>query len=229
MQTLTLDRNAALTHRLEEGRLGLRSRAVDLIGENDVGEQGSFGEMEILGLPPVDRHADDVRRKQIAGELDPLEVQPQRARQRLRESRLADSWNVFDQHVAASQHCDDGQSYGLRLAPYDGGHRRLEAAQDGSSVIFPTQNTRCLRHQDLPELASCGRPRRGAAISPYPYSSKRRIIAEHAPSRTPCSAPVLSAVDRPLARTQRLSYSRYSPRSPAGIGTLTSTWKPSPS
>ena len=59
--------------------------------------------MNPLVLAVEDRHADDVGRQQIAGELDALEVQPQGPRQRVGQRGLADAGEVFDQQMAARQ------------------------------------------------------------------------------------------------------------------------------
>ena len=57
-----VDGDLALLHRLEQRRLGLRRRPVDLVGEHDVGEQRARLEAELLGRALVDAHADEVGR-----------------------------------------------------------------------------------------------------------------------------------------------------------------------
>src|SRR3712207_7824265 len=54
--------------RFEEGRLGLRRRAVDLVGEDDVGEDGAGLELEGAGVLVVDGEADHVRGHQVGGD-----------------------------------------------------------------------------------------------------------------------------------------------------------------
>ena len=67
---LALDRDLALLHRLEQRRLRLRGRAVDLVGEKEVGEDRPGAELEVgVALVP-DRRAGDVGRHQVRGELD---------------------------------------------------------------------------------------------------------------------------------------------------------------
>ena len=60
-------------------------------------------EAEAAGLALEDRDADDVRRQQVARELDALELQAERARERVRERGLADAGQVLDQQVAARE------------------------------------------------------------------------------------------------------------------------------
>ncbi len=71
-------------HRLQQRRLGLGRRAVDLVGEQDIGENRSF---EKLKLPPAgggvflkNIGAGDVRRHQVRRELNAVEVQIQNLR-----------------------------------------------------------------------------------------------------------------------------------------------------
>ena len=66
-----------------------------------------------------DRHADDVGRQQVAGELDALELQAQRGRERVRERGLADAGHVFDQQVAAREEAGEGEADLLFLAEDD--------------------------------------------------------------------------------------------------------------
>ncbi len=68
------DGDRPFLHRLQEGRLHLRRRAVHLVGEEDVGEDGPFAREKIELLRVVDTSADEVRREQVRGELDPVET-----------------------------------------------------------------------------------------------------------------------------------------------------------
>ena len=96
-----VDRDLALAHRLEQRRLRARGGAVDLVGEHDVGEDRPAPELEHLAVLVVDRHPDDVRRQQVAGELDPTERAAERCGQRASQRGLTDARNVLDQQVPA--------------------------------------------------------------------------------------------------------------------------------
>ena len=99
-----VDRDLLLGHRLEERRLRLRHRAVDLVDEDDVREHGAGPELEVA-LPLVeDGEAGDVRRLEVGRALDARFVAPSiepaiaRARIGLRRPR-----DVLEQHVPAAE------------------------------------------------------------------------------------------------------------------------------
>jgi hypothetical protein len=93
----TIDGDCVLVHRLEQSRLGPRRRAIDLVHQNDVRENGAGHELEALRDLVVDRGAGDVTRQQVWCGLDPLELAPDRAGQRPRQHRLAHSGHVLDE------------------------------------------------------------------------------------------------------------------------------------
>ncbi len=64
------DRHLALGHDLEQRRLHLRGRAVDLVGEHEVREHRPELDVEPLGRRAVDAGADDVGRDEVGRELD---------------------------------------------------------------------------------------------------------------------------------------------------------------
>src|SRR5215218_2635128 len=65
-----VDGDLVLGHRLQQGRLGLRHRAVDLVDQHDVGEDRPGAELEVA-LPLVeDREARHVGRLQVRRALD---------------------------------------------------------------------------------------------------------------------------------------------------------------
>jgi hypothetical protein len=96
------DRRLAFAHRLQERRLGARRGPVDLVGQQDVGEDRAFLEEEAPFFRVVDRGAQDVGRQQVGRELDPLEVGGARAGQGLGQGGLADTRHVFHEHVATA-------------------------------------------------------------------------------------------------------------------------------
>ena len=67
---LAVDRHLLLGHRLEERGLRLRHRAVDLVDEDDVREDGPGAELEVALLLVEDREAGDVGRLQVRRALD---------------------------------------------------------------------------------------------------------------------------------------------------------------
>ena len=114
-----VDRRLALLHRLEEGRLGLGRRPVDLVGEDDLGHDRARPELELLVLLVVDREAGHVRGQQVRRELDPPEAAAEAAGDGLREDRLAGAGHVLDQEVAAAEEGDEGEPDLVVLADDD--------------------------------------------------------------------------------------------------------------
>src|SRR6266513_642377 len=104
-----VDRHLFLLHRFQQCRWGLGRCAVDLIGEQDLREDRTLAELELLRRRAVDVHASDIRREQVRRELQTLEAATQRAGERLRQHRLAHAGHVFDQDVAAAQQRNHAQ------------------------------------------------------------------------------------------------------------------------
>ena len=103
-------RDAVLLHRLEQRALRLRRRAVHLVGEHDVREDGALAELERLraALRLVDdRRAEDVGRHEVRRELDARERERQRLGQRAHEHRLAEARHALEQRVPAGEHARD--------------------------------------------------------------------------------------------------------------------------
>ena len=65
-----VDRDLPLLHRLEQRSLGLRRSPVDLVGKEDVGEDGAGPELERRVALVPDRRSGDVRRQEVRRELD---------------------------------------------------------------------------------------------------------------------------------------------------------------
>ena len=103
----SLNRDAVLLHGLEQRRLRLGRRPVDLVGEDDVGEDGARREDH---LPPAggrvflnDVRPGDVGRHQVGRELDARELQLEHPRQGVNEQRLRQARHTDDQAVAADE------------------------------------------------------------------------------------------------------------------------------
>lgn len=71
----------AFIHGFEQRALGLRRGAVDLIGQQDIRKNRAGFEFKTFPMLVVNGDADDVARQQIAGELHPLKLAVQAARQ----------------------------------------------------------------------------------------------------------------------------------------------------
>ncbi len=111
-EALAGDRDLVLLHRLEQRGLRLRRRPVDLVGEDEVGEDRSGLEAEdpLAALLDEDVRAGDVGRHQVGRELDPVEVAVDDVGDGAHQHRLAEAGHAFEQDVAV------GQESGQRLA-----------------------------------------------------------------------------------------------------------------
>ena len=96
-------------HRLEQRRLGLRRGAVDLVGQDDVGEDRPVDELE---LPPAvrgvleDIRPRDVHRHQVGRELDAAELQRHRLGQLVDHQRLGQARHAHQQRMPAGEQAD---------------------------------------------------------------------------------------------------------------------------
>ena len=170
------DRHLALLHHLEQRALHLGRRAIDLVGEQQVGEDRAERGRELAGARIVDARADQVGRHQVGRELDPLEGAAQRLRQRLDGQRLGQPRHAFDQQVALRQHRDHDALEEVVLADDDAldlvehalhqrcrfarngrgvGHRRLGCREEGDGLA-PVRR----RDRDALRTAAFRRPTR---------------------------------------------------------------------
>ena len=70
---IVADSDLVLLHGLQQRALHLRGRAIDLVGQHDVGEDRTFARREIAGACVVNEGADDVGRQQVGRELNAAE------------------------------------------------------------------------------------------------------------------------------------------------------------
>ena len=118
-----------LLHRLEQGRLGARDGAVDLVGEEDVRHHGALTQLKVAGLLIVYPHADDVARQHVGHELDASRLAAEGDGYRLDHRRLADAGQVVEQDMSVREDGHDyefdavgfADDYLLRLRLYAGG------------------------------------------------------------------------------------------------------------
>ncbi|CFM72781.1 Uncharacterised protein [Bordetella pertussis] len=150
-------RDLPLFHRLQQGRLHLGRRAVDLVGQHQVAEQRPLLEFDALAAVGVLlQHvgAGDVRRQQIGRELDAPHGRVQVRRQRLDRARLGQARQAFEQYVAVGQQGDQHMADHRRLPQHRRGHR-----------LFQRHNAITIGH-----ACSCVYPKR-----PAPATGARRL------------------------------------------------------
>ena len=124
------DRHLPLLHRLEQGALDLRRGPVDLVGQQEVREDRPAVGPEVVGPLVEDLRADDVRRQEVDGELDPLEVEVDRLGQDRDEQGLRQAGHALQEQVAAGEQGDQGPLDDDVLADDDGADPLADAADE---------------------------------------------------------------------------------------------------
>ena len=113
---LPVDGDLPLLHDLEERRLRLRARPVDLVGEHDVREDRARVELERAGALVVDGDAGDVAGQQVGRELHAVARAVDRLRHRARERGLARAGHVVEQQVPLAEERREGEPHDPVLA-----------------------------------------------------------------------------------------------------------------
>ena len=102
----TTDRHLLLGHHLEQRRLHLGGRPVDLVGEQEVDEHRAELDVEPLGAASIDAGADDVGRQQIGRELNSCERATDDVGERFGGQRLGEPRYRLDEAMAPRQQSD---------------------------------------------------------------------------------------------------------------------------
>ena len=108
--------DAPCGHRLQQGTLGAGAGAVDLIGQQHLGEQrpGLKSKLSRGAIQHID--PGQISRQKIAGETDALESQVPTAGQSFRQGGFSQSRSVFDQQMPPGQKAAERQAHLLLLA-----------------------------------------------------------------------------------------------------------------
>ena len=110
LEGLAPDGHLVLLHHFEQRALHLGRGAVDLVGQQQVGEDRAERGVELAGLLVVDARADQIGGHQVGRELDALELAADRLGQRLDRHGLGQAGHAFDQDVPARQQRHDQRS-----------------------------------------------------------------------------------------------------------------------
>ena len=132
-----------LAHGLEQRRLHLGRRAVDLVGQQHIVEQRAGPELELAALLAVDVGADQVRRQQVGRELDAVEIALDALGERLHGSGLGQSRHALHEHVAVAEHAHQHGIDELLLADDARCEMRAQRIEYG-----------CLHRAVLPDVVS---------------------------------------------------------------------------
>jgi hypothetical protein len=127
---LAPDRYLPFPHGLEQGRLHLRRRPIDLVGEHQIVEQRTLLEHERAVLRTIDLGAGQIGGQQIGGELNTMEITLDALAQHLDRARLGQTGGAFDQQMPVREQRDQ-QAVHETVLPDDAlGDERLQG-RDG--------------------------------------------------------------------------------------------------
>jgi hypothetical protein len=126
------DRHLPLLHGLEERALHLGRRAVDLVGQHEVGEDRTELRGELALELVVDDGPDQVGRQEVGGELDAGELRVDRVAQRADRERLGEAGDALEQDVPARQQPDQDALDHVLLADDDLADLVQQAVDEGA-------------------------------------------------------------------------------------------------
>jgi hypothetical protein len=134
---VTGNRHLLFLHRLEQRRLRLGRGAVDLVGQQEVGENGTGLETELAPAILLDQDvgADDVGRHQVRRELDAVELAVDDVGDRAHEHRLAQARHTLEQGVAVGDEADERLSNEVVLADDDALDLGLDTARQLGELL----------------------------------------------------------------------------------------------
>ncbi len=204
------DGDLVLLHRLQQRGLDLGRGAVDLVGQDDLGEERPLLDVEVLGLLVEDHGADQVGREQVGGELDPGERGVDDLGQRAHGERLGQPGHPLQQDVPAGEEPDE-QPLDHGVLPDDAARYLFENAGDRQRLRWHFRqlrraHARGLLGVDRGKIVGVGGVSpRGAGVVPEaaPAHSERwpsgivagrravlvGFIRRRGPSAPPCTAP----------------------------------------
>jgi hypothetical protein len=129
------DGDLSLLHGLEQRRLHLRRRTVDLVGEHQVGEDRALVRHELRGLGIEDHGPGDVGRQQVGRELQALEPSLEGARQGAHGEGLGETRDALEQNVAPAHQRHHHRLDQFVLPHHHVGDGALNLAQAGRGRI----------------------------------------------------------------------------------------------
>jgi hypothetical protein len=117
---LVIDADLLFAHGFEQRGLCARGGAIDFVGQDDVGEDGSGFEIEILPLGIENRDAKDVAGEKIGCKLDSAEFAIDAFGERSGEDGFSDAGDVFDENMSASQKAGEQKIDGANVSQKNG-------------------------------------------------------------------------------------------------------------
>ena len=102
----TADRDLLFLHRLEQRRLDLCRRAIDLVGENDVREDWTFLDEKLSCRLIIDLRTDNVSREQVGCKLNPAERRADGFGERAHGERFRETRHTLEEYVTSGEEAD---------------------------------------------------------------------------------------------------------------------------
>ena len=204
-----IDADLTLLHRLQQRALRFGAGAIDLIGQQQLGEHRAAAELEFVRVAIEDRYPDDVGRQHVAGELHPRPFQAQHPRQAVRQRGLADAGHVLDQQVTARQQAGQAQPHLPALAEDHALDAPPSAHRAGGSNAPPCGERAHLL--DLPQQPGARALELGQA---------RALLRDHVGAVRCCTKFSLASLARALASSCSIFCSRLSRRCNSLAGSI---------
>ena len=132
---LSIQSDLLLGHCLQQCALRARWRAVDLVGQQHVGEHRAGMELELAAARFIHRDAQYIGGQQVGGELHALEAEAEAAGQCMCQRGLAQARQILDQQVPTGQQRDESQPDFRHLAQHQCIHLILCLPQGLSQLI----------------------------------------------------------------------------------------------
>ena len=117
---LTVHRDLAFCHGLQQRRLRARRGAVDLVGKDEVGEQRTGTKLELSDLLIIEIDAGQVAGQKIRRALHALEAPADGGGEGAQKHGFPGSRHVLQQDMAAAEEADEDTLDDLTLADDDG-------------------------------------------------------------------------------------------------------------
>ena len=97
--------------------------AVNFIGEDEIGEDGTFFGVEGAGILPIGHRTDEVGGKEIGGKLNPLKLAIDDLCQRVAQKGFGESWDTFEKEMSSCEKGDHSAVDHVCLTDDDAGYR----------------------------------------------------------------------------------------------------------
>jgi hypothetical protein len=115
-QRLAVQRDLPLAHGLQQRRLGSGAGAVDLVGQQDVGKDGTLSKDEFGSTLVVNRNPKDIAGKEVAGELNPPQLTANGAGEGASQGGFPNARDIVDEQMASGEKRDESQFDGFTFS-----------------------------------------------------------------------------------------------------------------